>query len=61
MLFKLPYTKYKKGCQMLLPLRKRKINKSDKQCITRTFSQKVILDIDFTNEPVVQCNVKICR
>ena len=48
---------------MLQSLRKKKNNISDTSYITRAFLDKLTPDIDFPDEPAVQCDVKnnFCR
>ena len=52
--------KYKRRRQMLHAMRKRKSNISDKSYIPGAFSDKVIPDIDYTDEPALNApEVKI--
>ena len=46
---------------MLRSLRKKKNIISDKSYIPGEFSYKITCDIDFTYEPVVQCDVPVIK
>ena len=52
-------TKYKKSCQMMRSLNKKKSNQSDRSYILRAFSYK--LTPKFNCEAVVQCNVPVVK